>query len=185
MCCLFETDDCSLQYFIREWEDSKRDNTRTRVDYSSPSLSITLCYMVLFVTWRFRTKRVLICMIVLSLLEPPRTNVSLFCRCRSHNAAKQFCCCFRHVLWKTAIICTFLQRTIVETKVLHAILCDDPRVCPIKFFAYFRIYIDSFDELLLSTKPLLTHICVYKNTTFRLVIPPEKSSSSGVIRIHI
>lgn len=86
---------------------------------------------------------------------------------------------------KTAIICTFLQRTIVETKVLHAILCDDPRACPIKFFAYFRIYIDSFDELLLSIKPLLTHICVYKNTTFRLVIPPEKSSSSGVIRIHI
>lgn len=100
MCCLFETDDCSLQYSIREWEDSKRDNTRTRVDYSLPSFSITLCYMVLFVTWRFRTKRVLICMIVLSLLGPPRTNVSLFYRCRSHNAAKQFCCCFRHVLWK-------------------------------------------------------------------------------------
>lgn len=133
------------------------------MDYSFPSFSITLCYIVLFVTWRFRTKRVLICMIVLSLLGPPRTNVSLFYR-RSHNAAEQFCCCFRHVLWKNCNnLCFFPANDCWN----ESITCYTVRwskslsSCPDKIFRLFSNQHRRFWWTVIINKTITyTHMCI-------------------------
>lgn len=49
-------------------------------------------------------------------------------------------------------------------------LYSDLRQYPSKFFSYFRMSIDSFDELLSHLRPSIS----YKNTTWRRAVPAEE-----------
>jgi len=49
-------------------------------------------------------------------------------------------------------------------------LYENLREHPIKFFSYFRMNISTFDELIRLVGPAVS----YKNTNFRLCVPPEE-----------